>query len=43
MLMILDGFGISPNKEGNAVAAAINQIMIDYLINIHTLNYKLQD
>lgn len=32
MLMILDGFGISPNKEGNAVAAA-NKPNYDRLFN----------
>ena len=41
MLMILDGFGINPNKEGNAIALAntpnIDKLMKKYPVaEIHT-------
>lgn len=38
LLMILDGFGIAPKEDGNAVEMAKNQIMINILLNTHILN-----
>ena len=41
MLMILDGFGIAPNGDGNAVATAKKPNYDSLLAKYHTLKYKL--